>query len=128
MDGGAIVLQTTAPISKGSSGGALFNSKGDLIGITTFTYLESQNLNFAFTGELIFPLLNDRMIRPFKNLKTNLFAMEPSPADKTPNKIIYITRSGSKYHKKGCGYLKKSAIPIKLNEATAKYLACKRCW
>lgn len=41
------IIQTTAPISPGSSGGGLFNTKGELIGLTAFTLQDSQNLNFA---------------------------------------------------------------------------------
>lgn len=41
------VIQTTAPISPGSSGGGLFDEFGRVIGITTFSRMESQNLNFA---------------------------------------------------------------------------------
>ena len=40
-------IQFTAPISPGSSGGALFNGNGEVIGITSSTYIDSQNLNFA---------------------------------------------------------------------------------
>ncbi len=40
-------LQYTASISPGSSGGALLNSKGELIGITSSYYKNGQNLNFA---------------------------------------------------------------------------------
>ena len=44
------------------------------------------------------------------------------------DEIVYITNTGSKYHRKGCSYLKKSCIPIKKSEAIAKgYTACKRC-
>lgn len=40
-------FQITAPISLGSSGGALFNTKGEVIGITNMTYWYGQNINFA---------------------------------------------------------------------------------
>ncbi len=40
-------IQMTASISPGSSGGAVVNDKGDLIGISTLTAREGQNLNFA---------------------------------------------------------------------------------
>lgn len=44
-------LQTTAPISPGSSGGGLFDAYGRLVGITTFLLAESQNLNFAIAAD-----------------------------------------------------------------------------
>ncbi len=40
-------IQTTAPVSEGSSGGGLFDSEGRLIGITAFVFSAGQNLNFA---------------------------------------------------------------------------------
>lgn len=40
-------IQITASISAGSSGGAIVNDKGELIGISTLTVKEGQNLNFA---------------------------------------------------------------------------------
>ncbi len=40
-------IQFTAPIGPGSSGGALFNLKGEVVGITTLTRREGQNINFA---------------------------------------------------------------------------------
>jgi serine protease Do len=43
-------IQITAPISEGSSGGGLFDDRGNLIGITTFTMKGSQNLNFAIAA------------------------------------------------------------------------------
>ncbi|CAB1073496.1 hypothetical protein D1AOALGA4SA_1863 [Olavius algarvensis Delta 1 endosymbiont] len=48
---GLMLIQTTAPISKGSSGGGLFDSNGNLIGITSFLLKDAQNLNFAIAAE-----------------------------------------------------------------------------
>lgn len=45
------LIQTTAQISKGSSGGGLFDNFGNLIGITTFKLGDSEGLNFAVAIE-----------------------------------------------------------------------------
>jgi hypothetical protein len=50
---GTEYIQTTAPISKGSSGGGLFDAQGRLVGITTMFLKEGQSLNFAVPAELI---------------------------------------------------------------------------
>ena len=44
-------IQTSAPISPGSSGGGLFDAQGHLLGITTFYFKAGQNLNFAIAAE-----------------------------------------------------------------------------
>jgi serine protease Do len=50
-------IQTSAPISQGSSGGGLFDSEGQLVGITTLILVGrariAQNLNFAMPAEWI---------------------------------------------------------------------------
>jgi S1-C subfamily serine protease len=50
---GATILQTTAAISPGSSGGGLFDAQGRLVGITTFSAINGQSLNFALPTEWI---------------------------------------------------------------------------
>ena len=40
-------LQITAPINPGNSGGPVLNNEGKVIGVATFTFKNSQNLNFA---------------------------------------------------------------------------------
>ena len=52
------LFQTTAPISPGSSGGALLNMGGELIGITTAEMVGGQNLNFAVPINVVKPLLS----------------------------------------------------------------------
>jgi len=48
---GGRFIQTTAPVSPGSSGGGLFDENGALVGLTTFYVSEGQNLNFALPVE-----------------------------------------------------------------------------
>lgn len=50
---GGTVIQTTAPISPGSSGGGLFDASGRLVGIMTFQHRYGQNLNFAVPADWI---------------------------------------------------------------------------
>jgi tetratricopeptide (TPR) repeat protein len=45
------VIQTSAAISHGSSGGGLFDGEGRLVGITTFYLKEGQSLNFAVPAD-----------------------------------------------------------------------------
>ena len=45
------IIQTTAHVSPGSSGGGLFDCSGNLIGITTFKVIGSEGLNFAIPIE-----------------------------------------------------------------------------
>ena len=41
--------------------------------------------------------------------------------------IVYVTRTGGKYHTAGCRYLRTSAIPMKLSEANQRYSPCSVC-
>jgi hypothetical protein len=45
---GIRVIQNTAAISPGSSGGGLFDVQARLVGITSFLLRDAQNLNFAY--------------------------------------------------------------------------------
>ncbi len=63
---GGVVIQMTTPISPGSSGGGLFDSRGRLIGITSYYEKEGQQLNFALPVEWIKAL--PRRGKTFKEL------------------------------------------------------------
>ena len=54
---GITVLQISAPISQGSSGGPLFNPYGEVIGVATLISAEGQNLNFGVPSNYVRQLL-----------------------------------------------------------------------
>ncbi len=56
--GNVQIIQISAPISPGSSGGPLLNLNGNAIGVTTSMIKEGQNLNFAIGIESIFSFLH----------------------------------------------------------------------
>ncbi|MGH7242373.1 MAG: hypothetical protein ACREJD_03025 [Phycisphaerales bacterium] len=63
-----------------------------------------------------------------------LSTTSPSPtASNTPkdsdsqSDTVFVTQTGTKYHRAGCSYLKSSSIAMSLADAQAKYSPCSRC-
>ncbi len=56
---------------------------------------------------------------------------EPTPQEETDPSIgavVYITKTGEKYHRSGCQYLRQSCIEISRSSAVAQgYTPCSRC-
>jgi predicted nuclease with TOPRIM domain len=45
------------------------------------------------------------------------------------SQTVYVTNTGSKYHKSGCQYLRQSCIAISLSNATSQgYTPCSKCY
>ncbi|MBA3457986.1 MAG: trypsin-like peptidase domain-containing protein [Deltaproteobacteria bacterium] len=55
--GGLTLLQISAPISQGSSGGPLFNQFGEVVGVTTLIVAAGQSINFAVPGNYLKPMV-----------------------------------------------------------------------
>ena len=90
------VLQTTAPISSGSSGGPLLNEKGEVIGVVTFEISMGQNLNFAVALNHLAPLLHGDQPKSIKEMMQICNDAEENPPqpDNTDPTSIAGTYSG----------------------------------
>lgn len=66
-------IRITAPISPGSSGGALFNRHGNVIGITFATYnsVDSQNINYAISIKYLNEMYNSLKEENYKEVTNN---------------------------------------------------------
>lgn len=72
---GSTFIQITAPISPGSSGGPILNSRGEVVGVATATFSRGQNLNFAIPAAYVAKALSNQQrvtslatIRPDKTI------------------------------------------------------------
>lgn len=72
------VLQISAAISPGSSGGPLFNQFGEVVGITTAIITAGQNINLAIPGNYLKPLFAQNAA-----LSPDQFAKETKTAEES---------------------------------------------
>lgn len=56
-----------------------------------------------------------------------IYTPSPKPKPEPASITVYVTRTGSKYHRGHCGYLRKSRMPMKLKDAKLMYGPCTRC-
>jgi len=69
MLGSDRLLQITAPISPGSSGGPVLDQTGVVVGVSVMSIVTGQNLNFAIPSQYVIALRNRTTeLRPFKTI------------------------------------------------------------
>lgn len=56
---GVRMLQITAPISGGSSGGPVLDDLGQVVGVVSSSLRSGQNLNFAISGDYLTPMVQN---------------------------------------------------------------------
>lgn len=76
---------------------------------------------------------NDKLYKEIKTLDKTIEAINrkstKTTKKKTKSVTVYVTNTGSKYHKSWCSYLNQSKIPITLKKAKAQgYTPCSRCY
>ncbi|MBA3465031.1 MAG: serine protease, partial [Deltaproteobacteria bacterium] len=79
--GGLKLLQISAPISQGSSGGPLFNQFGEVVGVTTLIVAQGQSINFAVPGNYLKPMVAS----PIALTMETFAAQTRSPDDDSTN-------------------------------------------
>lgn len=62
QDAGQTFIQITAPVSRGSSGGPVLSSRGEVIGIIKMGIEEGQNLNFAIPAKYLTSLIRESLV------------------------------------------------------------------
>lgn len=100
-------IQISVPISHGSSGGALFNANGEVIGITSAGIEEGQNLNFAIPINDLKPLLKENKVLSLAQVYEKEHIIIYGNGDKYEGDLkngmrngkgIYIYASGASYN------------------------------
>jgi len=87
--GGSRLLQITAPISQGSSGGPVVDLKGEVVGIATAYIEQGQNLNFATPSVFLASLTADASDSAASSLSSlPRKRTRPSSSEKTPEQIL----------------------------------------
>lgn len=131
-EGGKDWIQFTAPISSGSSGGALLNNEGEVIGITTATYASAQNVNMAVKIAEVIKLYNkwDRSTTSkLGNMRGYSYPSIAQVKDEFDGNIVWVTANGSKYHNNPNCSKMRSPISMDLLEAIEKgYEPCGKCY
>jgi hypothetical protein len=78
---GLRVFQITAPISQGSSGGAVFDSNGNVIGIVTYLMRGGQNINFAVPINYARGMISDEASKTLAQLAPPAPVAQAQPAN-----------------------------------------------
>lgn len=76
INDGQPYLQFSAPVSHGSSGGALFNVYGEVVGITSASYENGQNINLAIPIETVIQMWNNHFSSTSMSMKKFYFLKE----------------------------------------------------
>ena len=115
---GISTIQTNADIDQGSSGGALFNESGQLIGMTSSGYDDVMaNLNFAIATEEFVPLVNKYKTMNFGSIPAS-FIPSPTQVPVLGNVALGMTMEQVKQLTQG-NFVEEDAIGLYYSDVNA---------
>jgi serine protease Do len=95
------LIQTTAPVSPGSSGGGLFDASGRLVGITTLARRDSANIAFAVPADWIaeIPARGSEQLAAYRSRTAPAPAPDGALAEKplTGKELLNLFRTSLKF-------------------------------
>ncbi len=111
------IIQTTAPISPGSSGGPALNLNGQVIGIISFQMINGQNLNFAISNEVLRRFIkNDTLNNNLSQLKDTI---------RSPKELF---KSGTKLFGEECDQAISYYLQSKVPDNAEAYFTLGNCF
>ena len=84
------VLQVSAPIAPGSSGGPIFNDHGEVIGIATAVMRSGQNLAFGVPIRYLAPMIADPAPMPFSQFASLISQIKAANAPKVRRSVPHF--------------------------------------
>lgn len=106
------VLQISAPIAPGSSGGPLLNERGEVIGIATAVLREGQNLNFGVPVAYLRSMMDKPQAMSFEAFRQAIrpTRMPDVPRDVPKHELSLLN---------GCGATELRGLGVRISEAIA---------
>lgn len=116
---------------------SLYKSKiyrTDINGTIVFTS-DGKSLSIECTKipEKVISSSQEAVVNPNSNVVNSvddtvpLAEVESLSTSEDKSAIVYLTKTGSKYHRAGCRHLSKSKIPCALEEVKLEYEPCSVC-
>ena len=98
-----------------------------LLGITLVLALVLVRWKWDTVKALVQELFDTEWIYEIRSVKTKSSTPESAAKDHGPEESVYVTSSGTRYHRQGCRSLTPEAQTISLEDAKQHYSPCNRC-
>jgi len=91
---GLTYIQTDAAINPGNSGGPLFNSRGEVVGITNMGIMVAESLNFAIPTRYVKDFIRNREAFAYDEKNPNAGHLYHKPPERSVNGVSPLLKEG----------------------------------